>query len=362
MAIFSIDRSAKAAFLNTLLYGLLETCGKDDEIFLLDDLSAVQKDLKECRNIIDILSSMEQEKTENLLKHLENRTGSETNRVTLILTDVPSFYEADDTYRQRLHSLIEQSEKRNLRIFLFLTSSNSISFRDLSLISFRIALKNSNLQDLSGIFEIPVHKTVTQEFRGLIHRSEILEVSLLQTDEEKIRERAEKINQIYGTEKPYEIPYLPEKLSYQTYQGDGIGLGIGIASYEWVDVPKGQKLLVLATYEEELYGFLEVMKEVTGGNAVMITDPSDSSPTEADLVFMKQEVYISSGRKNEFSSILYIGSGFRDQFRFTTSFKGDFRPNYGVFYEKGKNQVIQYAEQCGKDTNLDGVSGAAQEV
>ncbi|MBR2760740.1 MAG: hypothetical protein IKD66_06165 [Solobacterium sp.] len=363
MAVFSIDRTAKASFLNTLLYGLLETCEKEDEIFLLDDLSAASTELLACRNIIDILSSAEQEKTENLLAHLEKRSGNEGNTATLILTDVPSFYEADDTYRQRLHSLIEQSEKRNLRILLFLTSSNSISFRDLSLISFRIALKNSNLQDLSGIFEIPVHKTVTEDCRGLIHRSEILEVSLLQTEEEMIRIKAEELNSAWGPTKPYEIPYLPETVRYDSYQGEGIGLGIGISSYEWTDIPKGHKLLVLATYEEELYEFLAVMKQAAPAQTVMITDPFEPCEAkEGEIVFMKQDSYVSWSRKNEFSSILYIGSGFRDQFRFTTSYKGEFRPNYGVFYEKGKNQVIQYAEQYGKDTDLDGVSGAVQEV
>jgi hypothetical protein len=345
------------------LYGLLETCEKEDEIFLLDDLSAAPKELLMARNIIDILSSMEQEKTENLLRHLEKRSGNESNRITLILTDVPSFYEADDTYRQRLHSLIEQAEKRNLRILLFLTSSNSISFRDLSLISFRIALKNSNLQDLSGIFEIPVHKTVTEDARGLIHNSEILEVSILRTDAEMLLKKAEELNQNYGNSKPYEIPYLPEEVVYSSYRGEGIGLGIGISSYEWVDIPKGQKLLVLATYEEELYDFFEIMKQAAPGQAVMITESTmNAEESDAEIVFMKQDSYISSGRKNEFSSILYIGSGFRDQFRFTTSYKGDFHDNYGVFYEKGKNQVIQYAQKWREDPNLAGVSGATEEV
>ena len=361
MAVFSIDRSAKASFLKTLMLGLLETSELQDEIFLLDDLSVGDPVYLQERNVIDIFSSQECEKTENLLRHLEGRSGQEKGTVTVILTDVPSFYEAGENNRVRLHSLIEQAEKRKLRLILFLTSASSVSFRDLSLIPFRLALKNTNVQDLSGIFEMPVHRVVSEEGRGLIHQGEILEVSLLETEMEQIQEVIRTMESRYGRNKPYSLPFLPEHVSYDSYEGDGIGLGINISTYSWVEIRKDQKLTVLATYEEELYDFLEVMKKASG-NAVMIAEGETVENLDAQILFMREEQYVMSGAKKFSSAVLYIGSGFRDQYRFTSSFKGDFRGNYGVFYEKGKNQVIQYAERFGNSQDMDGVSGDPETV
>lgn len=348
LAVFSIDRTEKCRFLNTLLYGILETAEAWDEVFLIDDLSALPGFTSDCASFCGILSSSETEKVHNLFAHLEERTANDAGLVTLILTDLPSFYEAEESNRQRLHNLIEQAEKRRIRLILFFTSANSVSYRDLALIPTRIALKNASEQDLSGIFELPVHRTVTEPYTALIHKTHLIELAVMRIREEEVLQAEERCRNRLGTIHPWVIPSIPDHISYGDYRGEGIGLGIGLVSYQWAELGPKEKLIVLATYEEEMYGFFDLMKEISPDS---LFHPEEAevqaflSGEEGGICFMSLEMYQLLGIRTGAASILYLGTGFRDQYRFTTSWKKDLKENHGVLYQRGRNQVIQVAER-----------------
>ncbi len=360
---FSIDRTEKCRFFETLLYGLIEISENEDEVFVIDDLSACRSEWKNWHNLCGCISSSDEEKTGNLLSHLEKLPASQIR--TLIITDTPAFLEASDACRPRLHHLLEQAERLKLRIILFFTSASSCSSRDLSLIPFRIALKNENPQDLSGIFECPVHQTVTKEYSALIRRTHLLQMELLRITEEEIRKQIQEANQLYGEDKLYRIPCLPEQVDPSDYTDGGFPLGINVSTYEWISIPEDQNLLILSTYEEELYGFQKYLKDA-GKPFYIHPEESDIQQFQAKrngmILCMTMEEFQRCGLSFAKIPILYVGSGFREQYRFSIRSKRELQANNGVLFQTGRNQVIQICE-TGRDTaNLSDHTRASEAV
>ena len=353
-AVFSIDRTEKCRFFETLLHGLIEISKKEDEVFVIDDLSACRKEWNCWHNLCGCIQSSDSEKTSNLLAHLETGSSSSFMR-TLIVTDTPSFHEASDTYRPRLHRLLEQAEVLKLRIILFFTSASSCPSRDLSLIPFRIALWNENLQDLSGIFECAVHQTVTKEYSALIRRSHLLQMERMRVTDSEIMEQIKVSNQKYGTEKPYQIPSLPERVDPNEWKGNGFPLGINVSTYEWSVLPENQNLIVLATYEEELYGFENYLKQ---RKKPFLTSPEETGlqtfqkENSGMFLCMTLETFQRSGISSRRLPVLYIGSGFREQYHFSIRSKRELHANNGVLFQTGRNQVIQLCETGRDATDL----------
>ena len=344
-AVFSIDRTEKCRFFETILYGLIETSKNEDEVFVIDDLSACRSEWNSWHNLCGCIPSSDPEKTNNLLAHLETISSNGTR--TLILTDTPSFLDASDAFRPRLHRLLEQAERLKLRIILFFTSASSCSSRDLSLIPFRIALLNENLQDLSGIFECPVHQMVTKEYQALIRRSHLLQMERMRVTDEELLEEIKSANQRYGMDKPYQIPSLPERVDPGEFNGDGFPLGINVSTYEWVSVPDRQNLIILSTYEEELYGFQNYLKDA-GKPFQTHLEKADLSKfqKESDGMFlcMTMEEFQRLGISTRRIPVLYIGSGFREQYHFSIRSKRELHANNGVLFQTGRNQVLQICE------------------
>ena len=342
--IFTIDREEKCKLLRTILSGLLTVTKQEEEVFLIDDLSAAHSSWLSWRNLCGIVQSNEEERIRNLLKHLEQPSNSLR---TLILTDTPSFYDADEGNRFKLHRLLEQADRLNLRIILFFTTASSCSNRDLTLLSFRLALRNENVQDLSGIFECPVHRTIPNGDTALIRQDHILEAVLLKTSESELALQIASKSQTVDQPKPYLIPCIPDHVLASDYRGEGVPLGMNIDTYEWVVYHPPSKLIILATYEEELYG---VQKYLCLQKVPLLrwTEESDSAESiwkeDIGAVLMTLEAFQSLDRKYRKLTILYIGSGFHQQYQFQISYKGKLTAQHGVLFEQGRNQVIRLCE------------------
>ena len=348
MAVFSIDRKEKCRFFLILLYELIDTASDTDEVFVIDDLSVCDETYTKWPLLCGVIQSWQTEKLLNLFCHLEARKGNESGWCTLIITDSPTVYEAHESIRSRLHRLLEQADRLKIRIFLFFTSASSISSRDLSLIHMRIALKNENTQDLSGIFECAVHKTVHEEYTALIFRKHMLEVGLLRILPKDIQERIKRFQFDFpNARQPYSIPCLPDHVQSSDYMGEGIALGMNIATYEWKTIRNDELLFVLSTYEEETYAFVSYLKQA---GAKLLIHPDETAlinifkEGNGGIVIMTMDEYQSLLNKPKTIPILYIGSGFSEQYRFHISYRHPLNDNNGVFLERGKNQVLQICE------------------
>ncbi len=164
----------------------------------------------------------------NLLKYLDQRDAGKTGTASLIITDVSMFYEADEEYRNTLRSLITKAEIRGMRIVIACASSASVSFRDLTMIRERIALKNDSLQDLSAIFEQAVHHRIAKPGTGLCLNPELCDLCLLETSEEELRTCVEQAAVRLGKDRKYQIPSMPSVISASDYAGHAVPAGIDL--------------------------------------------------------------------------------------------------------------------------------------
>ena len=347
-AVFSVDRNAKCSFLRTLLAGLLETAGPKDQIFIIDDLHVFESDVTDCGTICACITSRQQELVVNLLRYLNHREAGAEEQCCLIITDTGLFYECDEEYRGMLRTLITKAEITGLRIIAVCSSASTLSYRDLSVIRERIALKNESLQDLASIFEQPVHHRITKENAGLCFSPGLCDLCLLETGQDELREAVQDAAQRLGTEKKYTIPSMPAEISVTEYTGNMIPAGIDIATYQWAEIPQNRTLFVLSTYEEELYSYYETMKTIVQASLFLPSEEDVRNTADKEhgvWIFLTLEQFQMYGLSQKSAPVLYIGTGFRDQYRFTSRYKKDLKQNQGILFWTGKNCVIQLIER-----------------
>ncbi len=349
-AVFSADRKETRSFLHSVLFGILETAGRDDELYLIDDPGMFDSSVSSCGTVCGILPSRDTERTGNLLRRLEERDISSEGICSIVISDMAAFYEAAEENRIRLRSLIASAELKHLRLILCFASASVISYRDLSMIRERIALKNDSIQDLSAIFEQPVHYRITKPSHALCACPDPTDLCLLTISNEELMEKVAETASRLGTEKRFVIPAMPKRISAGDYHGNDIPLGIDIYTYRWVELTQSRKLLVLATYEEELYHYYEVMKDFPGRCRFLPdeTEVHELMSQEGSWMFLTMERFLTCGLKQSSVPVLYIGTGFKDQYRFTSGYRKELRENQGILFQTGRNTVLQLIEENGR--------------
>ena len=348
MAVFSADREEKQCFLRTVLAGLLECAETDDEIFILDDLDLFADSVTYCGTVCARLTSRDEERCRNLLQHLMNRERSFSGICTLIITETASFYEINEENRLLLRSLITTAELRKLRLVLCFSSVSAVSYRDLSMIRDRIALKNDSLQDLSAIFEQSVRRRITKRGTAMCLSPELSDLCLISTSDEDLKHAVEDCAVRLGTSPRFTIPAMPVSISLSDYHGTQYGAGMDLNTYEWVEILKQQCLIVLAVYEDELYGYHEVMKKYVE-QVLFLPDASCTKQCleegNGGWIFLTSDLYQMYRLKQNQAPVLFIGAGFNDQYRFTYRTGRDLKENQGILFQRGRNCILQLVER-----------------
>ena len=348
MAVFSADRNEKQCFLRTLLCGVLECAEADDEVFILDDLDLFDESVTACGTVCARLTSRDEERCGNLIHHMLERERGASGICTLILTETASFYEISDENRLLLRSLITTAELRRLRLVLCFSSAASVSYRDLSMIRERIALKNDSLQDLSSIFEQSVHRRVTKKNTALCLTPELSDLCFISSSSKDMELAAAECAARLGTTPRFVIPVMPASIALSSYHGTQYGAGIDMKTYEWVEIPKDQVLVVLATYEDELYGYHEVMKNYVE-HVLFLPELSAVKQCLEEgngcWIFLTADLYELYRLRQNTAPVLYIGSGFNDQYRFTYRTGRDLKENQGILFQRGRNRILQLIER-----------------
>ena len=348
MAVFSADREEKQNFLRTLLAGMLECAEAQDEIFILDDLDLFEDSVTQCGTVCAQLSSNDEERCGNLIRHMMDRERGTSGICTLIITETASFYEINDENRLILRSLITTAELRGLRLILCFSSVSSVSYRDLSMIRERIALRNDSLQDLSAIFEQSVHRRVTKKNTALCMTPELSDLCFFPTSGKDMERAAEQCAERLGTTPRFVIPVMPAAITLSSYNGTEYAAGIDMKTYEWVEIPKHQTLVVLATYEDELYGYHEIIKKYVEHVLFLPELCAAKQCIEAgngSWIFLTAELYEMYRLRQNTVPVLYIGSGFNDQYRFTFRSGKDVKDNQGILFQRGRNRILQLIER-----------------
>ena len=62
-------------------------------------------------------------------------------------------------------------------------------------------------------------------------------------------------------------------------------------------------------------------------------------------MFLTMERFLTSGLKQSSLPVLYIGTGFKDQYRFTSGYRRELKENQGILFQTGRNTVLQLVEE-----------------
>jgi len=350
--IYSLDMDEKMEFLKTLLYSILRKAKRSDEIFIIDDTGIPYQWIQSIPQVIDVFPSTDLERLENLQKHIEMRLRKSENECYLIATHLPSLMESEEFEGKFLRRMIEKSGTFDLHLFLFTTTAASIHYRDAQLMQTRICLRNENLQDVMSIFECTTKKTQCKKGYGLMKSGNLLEFRYIRTSEEELLALSQRISLRYGTRKTYRLPAMPEHLHLpddSSWNGrEENRIGMDIANYQWVEMP-AESLIVIAEYLDELNCFREFCrKKLFYLYRCFSPDEAAEAMTREEhiILFMTCAEYQQKGLKTSGvpHAILFIGSGYDNQYVFQCSYRRPLKPNQGILFSRTRNQVIQIAE------------------
>ena len=335
----------RVAFIYTVLYALFKTIEKKDEIYVIDDLSIVKDDFVRVAQFISLFNSSDTKKSNKLFEHIKEKKDL-TVHTTIIITDLYSFLQSQSA--RNLHELLEIGARKNCSILLFSANSTVLHYREKLLINHNLTLRNENLQDISALFELPIKKKVTVSHQGMIRKENILLFQFIHVDERNLLTCIEENYKQYQGIKPYILPSIPEKISYCNYRGNELPLGISLKTYNWVCIPKESQLLVISTYENELYDFYYVLKE-TELPVLYLPNKEKiikSFQEKSSIVFITVDKYQSISKEiKENIPILYIGSGIHEQYTIRYMLKEKLASNEALFMYKDRREVIQIVEK-----------------
>lgn len=345
LAIVSMNQQEKKTLLKVILYALLKGTGPDDEIFLIDDWHLNTEKISSCPQLIAAFSASDQERVRNLMRHLEHRRTERRGSCHILIDDCSEWIAQYAEQPELLQQMLENAELCNTQIILFASRTNLIPHRILSLIQERIAVMNESIQDLGELFECSVRSGIHRSGFGLIRRDHMLMARFCTCSDQDLSMLCSEIAAHFGRTKRYQLPFLESRISISDYQGPGIALGKDINTYEWAAFAKEEGLLVLATYEDEQQPLASLFTEI--GLPVSFVFNPEISEASAAILFLTLADYQRHGlaSRHLFTNILYLGTGFHDQYSFTSRYRGTIQENQAVFYRRGRNQVIQIVQQ-----------------
>ncbi len=340
IAVTAMEHEVRISFLRAFLYMTMMT--DRYEYCLLDDLGIRETWINECPVMIGHGSLTDQEFTGRLISVIREKERQRT--LWVIITDYASIQELNDTLHIRLHRIMDNCEKYNVRFLIMASGSSSFPYRDLALFRTRISLKNTNLSDLSTFFERNMRITENQDGFGLINDQEILRFVYPLISEKQLSLRCGEFSRQYPQSAAERMPVMPEKISLSDYAGNGIPLGISRKTCTWKDIPAHETLLVIATYPEELESLYEIYKAAYPDETVMDPEPDK----EGKIIFMSLDSYRKTPYISQMntSPLLYIGEGFHDQYVISVRQKYRICEGQGIWISGIKSEVIQLAGQA----------------
>lgn len=335
-------------FIYTILYALFKTVSLNEEIYMIDDLSLLDDSFLKIAQFISIFTSDDYKKLKCLFNHIEEKKDKEVH-TTIVITDLYSFMQNQERNTQYLHELLEIGSRKNCSIIMFSANSSALHYRDKLLVSHRITLKNENTQDIASLFEAPVKKKVSKIHQGMIYKENALIFQTITVSMNDLKECIQENIVLYHENKPYRLPSIPKVISLKDYLGNAIPLGICIENYDWVTITKEDNLFVLATYENEFYAFYKLMKE-TSQNVLYLPSEKqikDVIQNQSDsFLFMTIDQYQFVCKElKENIPILYIGTGFHEQYTIRFQLKEKLASNEALFLSKDKKEVIQLVQK-----------------
>ncbi len=350
--VVSPSRQQKHDLIRAFFYQLVRS-RPEDEVCLLDENEISSGWIRECTQIILRGSAADDELWSGMIRYIRQRN-DRSRIIWIIMTDYPAMKEAGEEKSGILHQIMESAEKLNIRFVICGTSAAVFYYRHLSLFHERYCLKNSNRADISQLFETSAAPACEKEGYGLYGGSRILSFAMLAVSDEDVLS----ICRAFRRKSTAVIPVMPVSLSLADCHQEGLPAGMYYETCDWCIVPEGKILLFLATYYRELEGLIKAYRQA--GRKIRINDPGDPAD---EVIFMTLDRWTHSSLPGNTENIflVYVGTGFHDQYQFTARRKKALRPNEGIVLYEGRNEVIRIAEPA--ETAADHIlSGSDREI
>ena len=333
----SSDLKERIHLTMNLLYAIFRDIKNDDEVFVIDDLSALSEtNAMKAPQLIDVFASDDTDRCRSFYDLLEKRKNSNT-RTFVIINDISRHYEENGDYRARLMKLAERSGQYNLCLVLCAGGSGSFSYREMSHLTHKYCLRTSSVQEVQSFMMTSAKTIVSKKHHGFAGNGPLLSFGLCETDEKLLNAAAAKLEIEYGTEKRTFLPHMPETISSKDCTEEGIPLGILRRNYRWLSLKQNEKLCVTASDENILDAFTEYL-----GKFESDIDTVFPSAKRVTAVLTDQ---LTSFDSREYSDVyfLFLKDAFRSQYRVHTSLK----PVSGesILYHRGRTEVIRTAEE-----------------
>ena len=342
LASFTNDRKEKLQFLNSLLYAVLSSLNAEDEVYVINDVRMDSADFMLHRNVCEVMESDSQER----IRLLEERSRNESRKgiMNIIITDLSHFLAVSDEDKAMFHWWLEKGEQHRIRVFFMASNANAVPYKDLSLVSARLALHNENPQDLSAIFEKPVKHAIREPHAGKFSRKGIHDVMYAAASKEDMHALCAK----NAGEKVHSFPSIPDFLDWKSCPKEGIPIGMDMQSYEWVMKPEGRNLVVMAMYEEELDEMRTIYSSMDSP-CLYLPSEKELEDSADGVVILTYRMYQDYRLKNDplFTDVLFVGSGLAEQNLFYPKDRSELKPHTGVYVSRGRQRRVHHVESKG---------------
>lgn len=357
LAIYGMNREEKASFVQVLMYELIRNASKGEELFVIDDLHLLNGAMEKCHAVGGVVHSEEEASINVLFQHLQS---SSYTLKTLVITDLSSLFEAEESMRELIHRCILHSEKWNLRLILLSSVSSVLAYRDRSMISVRIALNSTSLEERSAIFELPVHAgSNTKNTAYVAHENHLLAMRYPLIQEAELIGVMNEADERFQYRTPYTIPRIPEHLEVTAYSGNGIPLGMDTETFEWVDLPEDSNLFVISELPQERQGFYEAMKQA--GLHPVKEEEINTSEDIKPILFLDEASFHRHGYVSDSIPYLFIGSGYQNQYRYVSNYR-TLKPNQGILFQQHHARRIQLYEPTNNTATMAELSGHSETI
>ena len=333
----SSDLNERMHLTMNLLYAIFSDLNQEDEIFVIDDLNALNDmDVMKAPQLIDVFASDDAERCSSFYELLEKRKNSQT-RTFVIINDISRHYEENGSYREKLMKLAERSGQYNLCMVLCAGGSGNFSYREMSHLTHKYCLKTSSVQEVQSFMMTSSKTTVSKKHHGLAGSGPLLSFCLCETDAEMLNDAAERLAGKYGTEKKTVLPHMPAIISSKDCTEEGMPLGILRRNYQWISLKPEEKLCVTASNMNILDDFVCYLQKFESDIDTVF--PSSKRITAV----MTDQLSAFDSREYGDTYFLFLNDAFRNQYRVHTTLKT--RSEESILYRRGRTEVIRTAEE-----------------
>ncbi len=294
------DFNQKKKCLYTILQSFV-THFHHEELFVLDDVGIFTKEQFElCSHWIVLCSSQYEEKVQNTIRYIKS---SQNKEKILFITDLSRFFEVKEENRYVLRDLLEHATYYHLSVVLFISSAETLSYREYAFIQNRYAYCVNQIVQIQSFLE--TNEKEIPKNCGVMKLEHLVSFQMYEVDEKQLLSTLKKnANQ----KKIMEIPCMPRVINRRNYHGYAIPLGISYLNYEWITLEPDQSIYVVSMYPEEWVNYYKQMK-----NYAKCTTRNCEDEEDGQLIFLSLEEY---RKYHQSYPILYIGTSFQQQYLF----------------------------------------------